>query len=248
MKRKYLEVEKQEVSHIEVQVNYWKTFVHALFFSTLRQTIISTFVFTLTFVVAAYHIYNLSIKPQHYYWLIKLFGITILFLLYIVIGTSLGLFYGISSSLLKKIEELKNGIQLLINPLMTLIIEKIPGHHKNMTIDEFNVFLDKQINWFKSESLSIRFRFLSLVGMFSRFFIRMTLRALRYILLNDFLEDLKDKGEEEINIKNIESYYRENLLSELTDAYAGKLKIIQYSIYIGLIFFLLIPAALLINF
>jgi hypothetical protein len=166
---------------------------------------------------------------------------------YLVIGILFGLVHGANSTLLKKTEELEKGVHLIVNPLMAAIIGKMPGGQKSMTIKEFNTLLDEQINRFKRKS-PFRLRLLSLAGMFSRFFLRMTLRILRYMLLHDFLEKLEEKGEAQVSATVVEGYYREKLVADLTGIFTEKLELVQKGIYTVLGVFLAIPVALMLIF
>ena len=93
---------------------------------------------------------------------------------------------------------------------MKMVIEKMPGGKKTISIEEFNKILDEQIKGFRKTSRA-QFRLFSLFGMFSRFFLRNTLRILRYVLLNDFLEKLQEKGETQLSAPVVEDFYREQL-------------------------------------
>lgn len=237
----------QETSYLKEQATYWKTFVSDLFVGTLKRIVISPIVFGLAFGAIAYLIYRLSIKPQHLFFLLKFLEVLILYLVYLVIGILSGLIHGANSTLSKKTEELEKGVHLIVNPLMAAIIGKMPGGQESMTIEEFNTLLDEQINRFKKKS-PFRLRLLSLAGMFSRFFLRMTLRILRYMLLHDFLGELEEKGETQVSAKVVEVYYREKLVSGITGVFTEKLELVQKGIYAVLVVFLAIPVALMVIF
>lgn len=238
---------KQQNSFVKEQAEYWKSFVSDLFVGTLKRIIISPLVFGVAFLAIFYLIYRLSIKPQDLFILLKILEVLIVFVLYVLVGIVSGLVHGVNSTLLKKVEELERGIHLIVNPLMAAIIEKMPGGQKRISIDEFNELLDDQLKRFKRTS-RLQFRFFSLVGTFSRFFLRMTLRILRYILLYDFLEGLRERGETQINAKIVETYHREKLVATVVDIFRGKLELIQYGVYGVLILFLVIPVVFMVVF
>lgn len=238
---------RQQQSFLKEQAKYWKTFVHDLFVGTFKRMLFSPLVFGMAFWAIAYLIYKLSIKPQAVFILLKMLEVLILFLLYFLIGIFSGLLYGANATLLKKAEELENGIHLIINPLMAAIIKKMPGGQKSISINEFDTLLNDQIRRFKKTSRS-QFRFLSLVGAFSRFFLRMTLRILRYILLHDFLDELREKEETQLNAKTVETYYREKLVANIVGRFTGNLELVQYAVYAVLVIFLGIPVAFMVIF
>ncbi len=237
----------QKSSYIKEQADYWKAFVHDLFVGTLKRMLVSPVAFGLAFFAIAYLISRLSIRPQNVFGLLKFFEALILYILYLLIGIFSGLAYGVNSTLLKKTEELEKGIHLIINPLMAGIIEKMPGGQKTMSVEEFNQLLDEQIRRFKRKS-PFRFRFLSLAGMFSLFFVRMTLRILRYILLHDFVANLEENGETQVSAKTVEAYYRDKVVSNIAGVFIGKLELVQKGVYGMLIIFLVIPIGLIIIF
>jgi hypothetical protein len=76
----------------------------------------------------------------------------------------------------------------------------------------------------------------------------MTLRILRYILLHDLLEGLREKGETQINAKVLETYHREKLVAGMVEILRGKLEFVQYGVYGVLILFLVIPIVLMVIF
>ena len=236
---------EQETSFLKEQAKYWKAFVHDLFIGTLKRMVVSPIVFGFTFLAIAYLIYRLSIKTQEVFIILKWIETMLLFLLYGIIGGFSGLLHGANSTLLKKAEELEQGVHLIVDPLMKTIITKIPGGQKGIEIDEFNTLLDTQISRYLSISRK-QFRLLSLIGMFVRFFLRITLRILRYILLHDFLEGLREREETHITANAIEAFYREKLVSEVVGSVTGQLELVQHGIYGLLAFFLLIPIVLII--
>ena len=188
----------QQNSFVKEQAEYWKLFVSDLFVGTLKRMIVSPLVFGMAFLAIFYLIYRLSIKPQELFILLKILEVSILFMLYLLVGILSGLVHGANSTLLKKVEDLEQGVHLIVNPLMAAVIEKMPGGQKSISIDEFNTLLDDQIKRFKRTS-RMQFRFFSLIGAFSRFFLRITLRIFRYILLHDLHITFRDdyNGEHE---------------------------------------------------
>jgi len=238
---------QQQKSFAKEQTEYWKSFVSDLFVGTLKRMIVFPLVFGLAFLATFYLIYKLSIKPQELFILLKILEVLIVFVLYFLVGIVSGLVHGANSTLLKKVEGLERGVHLIVNPLMAAIIERMPGGQKSISIDEFNELLDDQLKRFKRTS-RLQFRFFSLVGVFSRFFLRIILRILRYILLHDLLEGLREKGETQINAKAVETYHREKLIAVVVDILRGKLEFVQYGVYGVLILFLAIPIVFMVVF
>jgi len=132
------ETEQQRV-FIEEQAKYWKAFVHDLFLGTLKRMVVSPFVFGITFLVVAYLIYKFSIKTQDVFALLKILEALLIFILYLLVGILSGLLHGANTTLLKKVEDLEQGVHLIVDPLMTMVIEKMPGGQKGISIEEFNV-------------------------------------------------------------------------------------------------------------
>ncbi len=245
------EVEQQETgqktSAMKQYVTYWKDFMVDLFVGTTKRMIVSPVVFTFTFMAAVYVLYSFSIKPQETFFVLKVFEGLLVFLIYLIVGLVAGLLYGANTTLIKKIEELETGVDLIVDPLMKMVIERMPGGKKTISIEEFNTILDEQIKRFSKTSRA-QFRLFSLFGMFSRFFLRNTLRILRYVLLNDFLEGLEEKGEPQLSAAVVEDYYREQLVSGVTEIYKTKLGVILYGIYGILVVFLVIPVLMVVVF
>ncbi len=238
---------KQQTSLIKDYIRYWKEFMVDLFVGTTKRMIISPLVFGMTFMAVAYFIYRLSIKPQDVFFLFKILEVLILFVLYLLASVFLGLLHGANTTLLKKVEELEKGVDLIVDPLMKMIIEKMPGGKKSIRIEEFNTLLDTQIKRFHKTSRS-QFRLFSLFGLFSRFFLRNTLRILRYILLHDFLEELQEQGKSQISATIVEDFYREKLVAGVAEVYKAKLELIQYGVYGILVLFLAVPVLLIVVF
>lgn len=235
--------DSEQQSFIEQQTAYWKAFIHDLFLGTLKRMIAAPLVFSLAFVVVAYMIYTVSIKPQSMFVLLKIVEALLLYLLYLVIGFVAGVFYGANTTLLRKIDELERGVHLIVDALMTLILNALPGGDREIGVDEFNALLDTEIWRFKKASRR-QFRWLSVVGAFSRFFVRLVLRILRRIFLHEFLEDLEEEGETQINAKTVEAFYRTKLVGDVVDVFTGRLVLIQHGIYGVLAVFLLLPILL----
>jgi hypothetical protein len=205
---------------------------------------ISPLVFGVAFTAIAYLLYRLSIKPQQMFFLVKWLETFLLFLIYVPIGIVTGLTYGANSTLMKKSEEVERGVHLIVTPVMAAIIKRLPGGQASISVQEFNDVLDEQIARF-TQSGQLRWRFWSLLGLFSRFFVRMTLKILRYLLLHDFLEFLEDREKTDINAQTVELYQREKLIGSLVGILIGKVEFVQKVIYGILIVFLAVPVLLM---
>jgi hypothetical protein len=226
------------------QAEYWKAFLADLFVGTIKRMSISPLVFGVAFTAIAYLLYRLSIKPQHIFFLVKWLETFLLFLIYVLIGIVTGLTHGANSTLMKKSEEVERGVHLIVTPVMAAIIKRLPGGQASISVQEFNDVLDEQIAQF-TRSGPLRWRFWSLMGLFSRFFVRMTLKILRYLLLHDFLEYLEDREKTDINAQTVELYQREKLIGSLVGILIGKVEFVQKVIYGILIVFLAVPVILI---
>jgi len=236
-----------EQSFLQEQAEYWKSFLADLFIGTLKRMIISPLAFGLAFAAIAYLVYRLGIQPQRVFFLIKWLEILLLFLIYLPVGIVTGLAHGANSTLLKKTGDVERGVHLIINPVMQAIIRKLPGGQAGIGVEEFNALLDEQILRVK-RSKPFRWRFWSLLGVFSRLFVRMTLRILRYVLLHDFLEYVEEQEPHQINAQTVEIYQREKLIGSLVGILTGNMELAQKVIYGILIVFLALPVLLLLIF
>jgi hypothetical protein len=237
----------QKHAFFHEQAEYWKAFLADLFVGTVKRMTISPIVFGVTFTAIAYLLYRLSIKPQHIFFLVKWLETFLLFLIYVPIGIVTGLTYGANTTLMKKSEEVERGVHLIVTPVMAAIITRLPGGQASISVQEFTDVLDEQIARF-TQGGQLRWRFWSLLGLFSRFFVRMTLKILRYLLLHDFLEFLEDREKTDINAQTVELYQREKLISSLVGILIGKVEFVQKVIYGILIVFLAVPVLIMLLF
>jgi hypothetical protein len=222
------------------QVDYWRAFVHDLVLGTIKRIIFSPFLFGLAFIAVAFAIYRLGIKTQETYSFLMYFQAVLLFPIYIVAGVVCGLLYGLTSSVFKKIDELEQGIHLIVEPVMMATISKIPGGTRGVSLDTFNSIFNTQIGEFKAASKSA-FRWLSVGRIVSNFLVRNSLKALRYAVAKDFVAWMEKKGETRITANALESYTREYLTGSVANAVRSRFRVLRYTVYGLPILFIAVP-------
>ena len=153
-----------------------------------------------------------------------------LFSLYTVAGVVCGLLYGLTASVLRKLDELEKGIHLIVEPVMKATISKIPGGTQGVSVDTFNSILNNQIGEFQAASKSA-FRWLSLGRLLSNFLVRNSLKALRFTAARGLVTWMEEKGETRITAAVLESYTRATLIGTVADTAKGRFRILQYAVY-----------------
>lgn len=216
--------------YLEEQANHWKAFVVDLFVGTARRMVVSPLAFGGAFLVVAFLINRVGIAEQGTYTIVKYVEGFFVFLLYGIAGILCGIAYGAVSTVHRKVDELERGVHLIVEPITAAIISRMPGNEKGIGLTEFTDLLDGQVAEFSKASRS-QFRILSIARTASNFFVRNTLRIMRYTFLNDFVDSLKEKGEIRISAKSVESFARETLLSKVVNRFTGRLDVVEYALY-----------------
>lgn len=224
-------------SYFVEYVKYWKNFVKGVFSGAAMAITLYPIVFGVIFVSVAYFIYTSGIKYYNMYLVVKIICTFVLFLVYTCMGLVCGVALGVNSRIIDNINGVEEGVHLTLEPLTASIVQKLPGGNKSISIPEFNTILDTQIRKFAASSRS-RSRFLSIGGFLSRFIVRNILRVFRATIISDFLDGLKEKGEEEITAGAVEDFTRRKVAGIVVDNIRSRFEMIRYAIYGFLIVFL----------
>jgi hypothetical protein len=148
-------------------------------------------------------------------------------------------------TLSKKIDELETGVNNIVTPLVGGIVAGIPKGKSSISIDRFKTLLDEKIKDFSKESKS-QFGLLSFARPISNFFVRNTLRIMRFAFIGDFLDTLEEKGIHEVSAQSVEGYAREKLVRTVVDTLKDRLGMARITVYALLALFLVVPIVLVV--
>lgn len=171
------------------------------------------------FFVAGVLIYKLGLAPhlQSLHFLLSAFIAILLVGFYALCGGVAGLLFALTGALMRKVENLETNVQEFLAPRMAKLIAKIPIGQEGMAIDDFKRLLTEGA-WLEQTSRDSNSPTLfSSFQILSRFFMRRLLQAMRWVFLNDFIDELQTQGETRVNVANVERFGRESLVSLALD-------------------------------
>ncbi|KJU86122.1 membrane protein [Candidatus Magnetobacterium bavaricum] len=202
-------------------VDFFKVSVRGIF----KNALISGAVFFL----AAVAIHHLAIKTQGTYPLLKAIETLVLLVSYCFMGGFMGMAWGFISTLDTTAGGLHKRVREVIGPLITEIIESLPLADMPISIDVFTRVVDGVIERFSRKEKG-GFRILPPVMILSGFFIRMILQYLRDILIREFIQTLKDRGQEHLTVANLEGFIRNKLVDVIVEWFRCRLNTMRYFI------------------
>jgi hypothetical protein len=131
--------------------------------------------------------------------------------LFTFLGIVAGLILGASSSIRGKLPAAQEGINTVLAPVTSRIIERIPVGKEGVALEKFTLVVDSGITSVASESKQ-RSGILSIANFFSRLFVHRLLRICRALFVVDFVRTLQERGESHVNVQSVEWFARERLV------------------------------------
>jgi hypothetical protein len=206
----------------ETQIAYWKILARDTFWTTLKRVIVYATLFALVFLSAAILIYPLGVRlfgPEF-----KLIALA-LGPFYVLLGALHGLTYGVTSALRRKMGEIEHGVDMIVNPLVSELVERIPLGDERIGISQARTFLQKKVDELTTAA-SPQFRALSPIKWLYTFSVRRSLNRLS----QDFLKKLEEKGERAITKTSIENYAKEKLIGSVVDDLKRQVSLTHYGV------------------
>lgn len=160
--------------------------------------------------------------------------------LYAVLGIVAGLILGGTSSIRRKLPDAQEGIQTMLAPVTTRIIERIPVGQEGVALEKFTLLVDTGINSVASESQQ-RSRFISLASLGARLLVQRLLRICRALFVVNLIHTLQERGETHVNVQSVEWFARERLVQLVINDIRLKLFTVRKITFAGAGVLLLIP-------
>jgi len=171
------------------------------------------------FFLASIFVYNfgpgLLLADQHF--VLRMIVALFIIVIYTVLGVLAGLILGSTSSLRRKLPDAQEGIHMVLTPVTSRIIERIPIGQEGIPLENFTGVVDKAFMSVASESKQ-RSSLLSVANVGARFVMQALFRICRKLLLIEFIRSVQENGDSRINVHAVERFARERLvLLAITD-------------------------------
>ncbi|KJU82024.1 membrane protein [Candidatus Magnetobacterium bavaricum] len=202
-------------------IDFFKVSVRGIF----KSALISGAVFFL----AAVAIHHLAIKTQGTYSFFKAIESLLLLVSYCFMGGFMGMAWGFISTLDTTAGGLHRSVREVIGPLITEIIEGLPLGDMPISIDVFIRVIDSVVERFSRKERG-GFKILPPFLILSKFFIRTILQYLRDILIREFIQTLRDRGQEHLTFANLEDFIRNKLVDVVVEGFRCRLNTMRYLI------------------
>jgi len=165
------------------------------------------------FFLAGLVVYNFGagvlLEGSHILW--RLLVAILIVALYTVLGIIAGLILGASSSIRRKLPDAQDGIHMLLTPVTSRIVERIPVGQEGISVEKFTQLVDTGIMSIVSESRH-RSGILSIASFVARLLLRRLLRICRALFVVEFVRTLQERGESHVNVQSVERFARERLV------------------------------------
>jgi hypothetical protein len=199
------------------------------------------------FFLAGLAVYNFGpgvlLEGSHIIW--RLLVAILVVALYTVIGIIAGLILGGSSSIRRKLPDAQDGIHMLLTPVTSRIIERIPVGQESIPLEKFTQLVDTSITSVASDSRQ-RSRVLSIASFAARLLLQRLLRICRALFLVEFVRTLQERGESHINVQTVERFARERLIQLVIDDIRLKLYAVRKITFAAAGILLAIPIVLVV--
>ncbi len=211
----------QQADSSTTPLDFFKVSLRGMF----KNAVIGGAVFFLVAVV----IHHIVIKTQHTYAFIRAIETAVVLIFYILAGAFMGMTWGLTSTLDTTAEGLRKKVRDVIGPLITEIIESLPLGDRAISVDVFVRVVNSTLSRFSHKHKS-RFRILPPALMLSRFFIKTIVGYLQETLVTEFVQTLKEKGQNHLTVANIEEFIRNKLVDIVVEGFRCRLNTMRYVI------------------
>ena len=161
--------------------------------------------------------------------------------LYTVLGIVAGLILGGTSAIRSNLPAAQEGINAVLAPVTSRIIERIPVGQEGVALEKFSVLVDSGIDSVTTETKQQRSRLFSFASLVARVLVRRLLRICRVLFVVDFISTLQERGETRVNVESVEWYARERLVQLVINDIRLKLLTVSRVTFVGAGVLLLIP-------
>ena len=198
-------------------INYWQDFFADLFVGTFKNLFLLTFAGFSLGVLTTYLLKEISVQPEEWQaWL----EVTVLLAALAWYG-AFGVLHGVAASLFrtigKKLKEMVSGLHDLLDILVSGVLSNYPKFNKNIPKEELAAKFDQLGKKFL-EDLKIKG---GVINLLKGLVFRVILKALKFLFLDDIVEELNKKPNDQLSRADIESAVRrvgvEFVISTITD-------------------------------
>jgi hypothetical protein len=195
------------------------------------------------FFLAGLVVYNfgLALLLVNQHVVLRMIVAILLIVLYTVLGIFAGLILGGTSSIRGKLPAAEEGINTMLAPVTSSIVERIPVGQEGVDLEKFSVLVDTAINSVAAETEQQRSRLFSFASFVARLLVRRLLRVCRALFVVDFIRSLRERGETHVNVESVEWFAREKLVEFVINDIRLKLSTVSKLTFAGAGILLLIP-------
>jgi hypothetical protein len=204
----------------------WVDFTANLFLGTLWRFIVFGGV-GLIFCIITAMTFFFFVMPDFEWsvWLKIPVGLLAL-IIFIVLGLAAGLGLAICRTMLENISNVEHGVHILSEPILEGIANRLPKGESKMKLSEFKVLVNEQMEKhgrYKPPGILILSPF-SAISFVVR---RVLLLALKFVLINDFIEVHEKRNKRWVSTSSVLTYSREKIVQRVADVYRFYVLLVQ---------------------